>query len=144
MHSAYHKLLCQDHVCLAFPWCNTVLRVRAPQDVVSDYTIAQVDCISAKASILQQAVTLRQALQHQVAVAWTESNKAVSVRYVGFHTLDASQATSSSVWQIMLHSMASTSYAHTADIWGWARARNSLLLPRSAVHVLHHACSQNT
>lgn len=40
----------------------------------------QVDCSSAKASILQQATTLRQALQHQIAAAWTDSNKAVSAR----------------------------------------------------------------
>lgn len=42
--------------------------------------VLQVDCSSAKASILQQATALRQALQRQIAVAWTDSNKAVSAR----------------------------------------------------------------
>lgn len=40
----------------------------------------QVDCSSAKASILQQATALRQALQRQIATAWTDSNKAVISR----------------------------------------------------------------
>lgn len=48
--------------------------------------MVQVDCSSAKASILQQAVAMRQALQGQIAAAWTDSNRAVSERYAAVVT----------------------------------------------------------
>ncbi|KAL0050690.1 hypothetical protein WJX82_005287 [Trebouxia sp. C0006] len=57
---------------------DAVLNIAEPKVT---FRLIQVDCSSAKASILQQAVTLRQGLQHQVAAAWTEGNRAVSVRY---------------------------------------------------------------
>lgn len=40
----------------------------------------QVDCYAAKVAILQQAATLRQALQRQIAAAWVEANREVSTR----------------------------------------------------------------
>ncbi|DBA79602.1 TPA: hypothetical protein ACH3X1_008288 [Trebouxia sp. C0004] len=57
---------------------DAVLNIAEPKVT---FRLIQVDCSSAKASILQQAVSLRQGLQRQVAGAWTEGNRAVSVRY---------------------------------------------------------------
>ena len=73
---------CDEHICTSQ---MRMLDVRG-SDMLAFRILAftsfcmQVDCSSAKASILQQATSLRQALQRQIATAWTDSNKAVSVR----------------------------------------------------------------